>query len=78
MFTQSVSWEKTSNIQSQDELHSFLGNRVVDFHSSVLRRGREVAVGQFYCLQTIFNTPSKRAIPSPFQNCKNKLLLKDC
>ena len=41
MFTQSVSWEKTSNMQSQDELYSFLGDRVRGFHSSVVRRGSE-------------------------------------
>ena len=39
MFTQSVSWEKTSNMQSQDELYSFLGDRVWGFHSSVVRMG---------------------------------------
>ena len=27
------------------------------FHSSVMRRSREVAAGRFYFLQTIFNTP---------------------
>ena len=41
MFTQSVSWEKTSIMQSQDELYSFLGDRVGVFHSSVVRRGSE-------------------------------------
>ena len=41
MFTQSVSWEKTSNMQSQDELYSFLGDRVGGFHSSVVRRESE-------------------------------------
>ena len=41
MFTQSVSWEKTSNMQCQDELYSFLGDRVRGFHSSVARRGSE-------------------------------------
>ena len=41
MFTQSVSWEKTSNMQSLDELYSFLGDRVRGFHSSVVRRGSE-------------------------------------
>ena len=41
MFTQSVSWEKTSNMQSQDELYSFLGDRVGGFHGSVMRRGSE-------------------------------------
>ena len=50
MFTQSVSWEKTSNMQFQDELHvySFLGDRVRGFHSSVVRRVRRVAVGRLY------------------------------
>ena len=32
--TLSVSWEKTRNMQSQDELYSFLGD-------SILRRGSE-------------------------------------
>ena len=42
MFTsQSVAQEKTSNMQSQDELYSFLGDRVRGFHSSVVRRGSE-------------------------------------
>ena len=41
MFTQSVSWEKTSNTQSQDELYSFLGDRVGGFHSNVVKRGSE-------------------------------------
>ena len=41
MFTQSVSWEKTSNMQFQDELYSFLGGRVRGFHNSVVRRGSE-------------------------------------
>ena len=48
MFTQSVSWEKTSNMQFQDELYSFLGDRVRGFHSSVVRRVRRVAVGRLY------------------------------
>ena len=39
MFTQSVSWEKTSNMQSQNELYSFLGDRVGGFHCSAVRRG---------------------------------------
>ena len=39
-------------------------------HISVMRRGREVEAGRFYFLQTIFNTPSKRAIPFPFQITK--------
>ena len=30
-------------------------------HISVMRRGQEVEAGRFYFLQTIFNTPSKRA-----------------
>ena len=41
MLTQSVSWEKTSNMQSQDELYSFLGDRVGGFHSCVVRSGSE-------------------------------------
>ena len=41
MFIQSVSWEKTSNMQSQDDLYSFLGDRVEGVHSSVVRRGSE-------------------------------------
>ena len=48
MFTQSVSWEKTSNMQFQDELYSFLGDRVRGFHSSVVRRVRGVAVVYFF------------------------------
>ena len=36
----------------------------------MMRRGREVEAGWFYFLQTIFNTPSKRAIPFPFQITK--------
>ena len=80
MFTQSVSWEKASNMLFQDELYSFLGDRVRGFHSSVVRRVRRVAVGRLYIFftQTIFNTPGKRAIPFPFQNYKNKLVRKDC
>ena len=39
-------------------------------HINVMRRGREVEAGRFYFLQTIFNTPSKRAIPFPFQITK--------
>ena len=74
MFTQSVSWEKTSNMQSQDELYSFLGDRVRSFRSSVVRRGSEDC--GFFTID--FNTPGKRAIPFPFQNYKNKLLRKDC
>ena len=70
MFTQSVSWEKTRNMQSQDELYSFLGDRVRGFHSSV--------VGGCIFFTNDFNTPGKRAIPFPFQNYKNKLLRKDC
>ena len=71
MFTQSVSWEKTSNMQFQDELYSFLGDRARGFHSSVVRRIRRVAVGRLYFfLQTIFNAPGKRAIPFPFQITK--------
>ena len=79
MFTQSVSWEKTSNMQSQDELYSFLGDRAGGFHSSVVRRGSEGSGwAVVFFLQTIFNTPGKREIPFPFQNYKNKLLRKDC
>ena len=51
MLTQSVSWEKTSNMQFQDQLYSFLGDRVGGFHSSVVRRGSEgsgLAVVFFY------------------------------
>ena len=54
MFTQSVSWEKTSNMQSQDELYSFLGDIVCSFHSSVVRRGSEgCGWAVVYFLQTI-------------------------
>ena len=54
MFTQSVNWEKTSNMQSQDELYSFLGDRVFSFHSSVVRRGSEgCGWAVVYFLQTI-------------------------
>ena len=39
MFTQSFSSEKTSDMQSQDELYSFLGDIVGIFHSpGVIRR----------------------------------------
>ena len=46
-------------MESQDELYSFLGDRVGRFHNSVVRRGRRVAVGRLYLfflffLQTIF------------------------
>ena len=76
MFTQSVSWEKTSSMQSQDELYSFLGDRVCSFHSSVVRRGSEgCGWAVVYFLQTIL---TRQAIPFPFQNYKNKLLRKDC
>ena len=79
MFTQSVSWEKTSNMQSQDELYSFLGNRVRGFHSSMVRRGSEgCGWAVVFFFTNDFNTPGKRAIPFPFQNYKNKLLRKDC
>ena len=84
MFTQSVSWEKTSNMQSQDELYSFLGDRVGGFRSSVVRRGSEGSGWAFFFFffffftNDIFNTPGKRAIPFPFQNYKNKLLRKGC
>ena len=66
-------------MQSQDELYSFLGDRVRGFHSSVVGRGSEGcgwAVVFFFTYD--FNTPGKRAIPFPFQNYKNKLLRKDC
>ena len=54
MFTQSVSWEKTSNMQSQDELYSFLGDRVRGFHSSVVRSGSEgCGLAVVFFLQTI-------------------------
>ena len=48
MLTQSVSWEKTSNMQSQDELYSFLGDRVGGFHRRVVRSGSEGSFGRFY------------------------------
>ena len=78
MFTQSVSWEKTSNMQSQNELYSFLGDRVKGFHSSVVRKGSESCSWAVVFFTNDFNTPGKRAIPFPFQNYKNKLLRKDC
>ena len=72
MFTQSVSLAKTRDMESQDELYSFFGDRLGGGggHINVMRRGREVEAGRFYFLQTIFNTPSKRAIPFPFQITK--------
>ena len=48
MFTQSVSWEKKSNMQSQDELYSFLGDRVGGFHISVVR----VVLGGFIFVES--------------------------
>ena len=78
MFTQSVSWEKTSIMQSQDELYSFLGDRVGVFHSSVVRRGSEgsgwAVLFIYFFLQTIFNTPGKRAIPFPFQSFRERIV----
>ena len=71
MFTQSVSLAKTRDMESQNELYSFFGDRLGGGgHINVMRRGREVEAGRFYFLQTIFNTPSKRAIPFPFQITK--------
>ena len=70
--------EKTSNMQSQDELYSFLGDRVGGFHSSAVRRrsgGSGWAV--LFFINRIFNMPGKCAISFPFQNYKNKLLRKD-
>ena len=62
MFTQSVSWEKTSNMQSQDELYSFLGDRVGGFHGSVVRRGSEGSGwAVVFFLQTIFLTRQENA-----------------
>ena len=77
MLTQSVSWEKTSDMQSQDELYSFLGDGVGGFHSSVVRRGSGSSGWAVLFLTNDFNTPGKRAIPFPFQNYK-KLMRKDC
>ena len=63
MFTQSASWEKTSNMQSQDELYSFLGDRVGGFHSSVVDRGSEGSgwAVVFFFSQTIFLTRQENA-----------------
>ena len=54
MFTQSVSLAKTRDMESQDELYSFFGDRLGGGggHINVMRRGREVEAGRFYFLQT--------------------------
>ena len=50
MLSQSVSWAKKRDMESQDELYSFFCDRLGGGgHISVMRRGREVEAGPFFC-----------------------------
>ena len=54
MFTESVSWEKISDMQSQEKLYSFLCDRVVGFHSNVMRRGSGSSSRAFFVFWVFF------------------------
>ena len=80
MFTQSFSWEKISNMQSQDELYSLLSNRVGDYHSSVRRGSRcsGLAVLLLFFFKRFFTRQVNAQFHSHFKITKNKPLRKDC